>query len=179
MDRLFAAQVLRDEVMAQTIVQRLDAAGPSARMVVIAGGGHLYFHTGVNARVRLSRPGLAQSSVILVTAPEAGRRVSRGAGDYLVGMAPPTLSERVPSLGLLLDPALDGRPGVLVTRVVAGAASQAGIRVGDVIVAVDGEATSTLFALRWAMEQRSWGERPVITVERAGERRDLVVHLAP
>ncbi len=84
MDRLFAAQVLRDEVMAAEIVKGLDRAGPRSRMVVIVGNGHLVYHTGVNHRLRRLRPSWAQATVICVTAPPSGRRVSRGLGDYLI-----------------------------------------------------------------------------------------------
>ena len=87
-----------------------------------------------------------------------------------------TLNELLPALVLLADRA-DGRPGVKVHRVLPGPARAAGILEGDVIVAVDGDATSTLFALRWALEQRTWGERPVFTVERGGDRQDRQGHV--
>jgi hypothetical protein len=176
---LFAAQVLRDEVMAQGIARRLEVAGPKARMLVIAGGGHLYFGTGTNARLRLSQPDLAQATVLFLPAPAEGRRVSRAAGDFLVGTSSPALAERALSLGIVLAERSDGKPGVLVERLRPGPVQAAGIRAGDFIVALDGDATSNVFAFRWAMEQRSWGERPVFTVERGEERLDLVVHLKP
>jgi uncharacterized iron-regulated protein len=84
MDRLFTAQVLRDEVMAAEIVKALDRAGPRSRMVVIVGNGHLVYHTGVNNRLRRLRPAWSQATVICVSANPAGRRVSRGLGDYLI-----------------------------------------------------------------------------------------------
>ncbi len=85
MARLFTAQVLRDEVMAAEIVTILERAGPRSRMVVIVGNGHLFYHTGVNARLRRLRPRWPQATVICVSAGSTGRRVSRGLGDYLVG----------------------------------------------------------------------------------------------
>lgn len=87
MDRLFSAQVLRDEVMAAEIVKTLEAAGPRARMVVIVGNGHLFYHTGVNHRLRRLRPRWPQATVICVSAGPKGRQVSRGLGDILVGTA--------------------------------------------------------------------------------------------
>ncbi len=70
--------------MAAEIVKGLDRAGPGSRMVVIVGNGHLVYHTGVNHRLRRLRPSWAQATVICVTAPPTGRRVSRGLGDYLI-----------------------------------------------------------------------------------------------
>lgn len=89
MDRLYTAQVLRDEVMAAEIVKTLDRAGPRSRMVVIVGNGHLFYHTGVNHRLRRLRPRWPQATVICVATGPAGRRVSRGLGDYLVGTPRP------------------------------------------------------------------------------------------
>lgn len=87
MERLYTAQVLRDEVMAAQIVRTLDLAGPRSRMVVIVGNGHLFYHTGVNHRLRRLRPGWPQATVICVSTGPKGRRVSRGLGDYLVATA--------------------------------------------------------------------------------------------
>lgn len=63
-DNFFAAQVLWDETMAESVVRQLDA-DPERQLVVLAGEGHIAFDYGIPSRVQRRLPGTQQVSVRL------------------------------------------------------------------------------------------------------------------
>lgn len=72
-------------------------------------------------------------------------------------------SDLVTEAGLKVD------TGVYVSSVIAGgAAEQAGIQVGDVITAVDGEAVDSLDALEAALADKNTGDTVELTLDRDG-----------
>ncbi len=72
----------------------------------------------------------------------------------------------------------DSGPAVMVTGVEEGlAADQAGLRAGDVIMAVDDERTPTLPVLRSAISNRSPNDLVELLVWREGERMEFEVRL--
>jgi Do/DeqQ family serine protease len=73
---------------------------------------------------------------------------------------------------------VDAREGALVQEVSSGsAAEKAGIQVGDVIVAVDGEAISSAADLRTTIGVRRSGDKVRLEVLRDGKKRALVATL--
>jgi S1-C subfamily serine protease len=69
--------------------------------------------------------------------------------------------------------------GTLVTEVVEGGpAARAGVRVGDVIVRIDGRSVVDTAALVYALHLRRPGSRIVLDVRREGTRRQLTATLA-
>ena len=73
---------------------------------------------------------------------------------------------------------VDAKAGALVQEVVSGsAAEKAGIKVGDVIVAVDGEAISSASSLRTTVGLKRTGETVKIDVLREGKRRTVTAKL--
>jgi S1-C subfamily serine protease len=73
----------------------------------------------------------------------------------------------------------DGRPaGTGIVRVTSGgAASQAGLRAGDVITAIGGTRTPDATALAEALAARHPGQRGTVTVTRGGEQRSVALAL--
>jgi putative serine protease PepD len=79
-------------------------------------------------------------------------------------------------LGVSLE---DSDEGPRVAAVNDGSpASAGGVRVGDVIVAIDGERISSSDELRAALEDREVGANATLTVERSGQSTELSVTLA-
>src|SRR5690242_6964569 len=60
-----------------------------------------------------------------------------------------------------------------------GVADQAGLRVGDVIVAVDGQPVASTFDYAFSVFRHDAGETVVLGVTRDGDRRDIPIHLVP
>ena len=90
-----------------------------------------------------------------------------------------------PYLGVRTEPATDGElraagadSGARIEEVVQGtAADAAGLKVGDLILAVDGAAIDGRFGLRRSLGERSAGERVTLSVLRDGAPVDVVAEL--
>jgi Do/DeqQ family serine protease len=68
--------------------------------------------------------------------------------------------------------------GVFVASINPGSgAAEAGIKIGDVIVAIDGTLVNTVAALQELVARHRPGERIMVTVDRSGEETDLKVLL--
>ncbi len=73
---------------------------------------------------------------------------------------------------------LDRPVGVLVSRVVPGSpAARAGLRVGDVVYAVDGKEVSDEDALRFRIATKSPGQNAIITLIRGGTAQNVTASL--
>jgi putative serine protease PepD len=79
-------------------------------------------------------------------------------------------------LGVQLDRRTDGGSGALVTEVVAGsAAEKAGITVGDVVIAVDGEPITGQAGLIATIRNRAPGDTATVSLVRDGKPLDVSV----
>ncbi len=88
MDRMYAAQVLWDEAMADSALKYMRQSGNAAQVfVVIAGSGHVLYHQGINWRVRTRGGGDGVTLVMIQS--DAAATVSRGLADFVyVSRAP-------------------------------------------------------------------------------------------
>lgn len=81
-------------------------------------------------------------------------------------------------LGVRLERRLDGGSGALVTEVVAGsAAAAAGIEVGDVVVAVDGEPITGQAALVATIRNLAPGDHATVSLVRDGKPLDVTAEV--
>ena len=97
--------------------------------------------------------------------------------DFVWGTPPPDQTPVFPSLGASLADK-PGAGGPTVTDVRAGsAAERAGLRKGDVVTALDGQATSDKEAVLIHMGRKAWGDQLAIEVLRAGQRQALTTVL--
>jgi S1-C subfamily serine protease len=84
-------------------------------------------------------------------------------------------------LGVTID--REAKPaggGVAVEKVMSGSpASAAGLKEGDVIVAVDGQAVGSFGDLRYAVASKKMGQRVEVGVVRGGEKMTIPVTLSP
>jgi aminopeptidase N len=122
----YEAQVLWDETMALSLDEYMRK-NPSRQMIVIAGSGHLSYGSGIPKR-SFRRNGYEYATIL------NDADVGRGIGDYLI--FPEAIEgETAPKLMAMCK---DGGGKVMITDFPADSVSQkAGIRVGDVIVALD------------------------------------------
>lgn len=171
----YAAQTTWDETMADAAARALLAAGPGARMVVVAGR----FHAEPEAIPdRLARrvPGLSRTIVLAATSEEAkGREVERD-GDVFVVTFPPSPEPASPKLGVMLG----GEGGLAVQSVVPGGpAANAGVAAGDVIVSLRGTSVADMTDFRFVLEQARLGDTVKLGVRRGAETKSLDVTLTP
>jgi len=126
-DNFFQAQVLWDETMSRSIDEYLQK-NAGQRMVVLAGLGHLAYGSGIPGRV--ARRNAFTHATILNDGD-----VERGIADYLV--FPQQLEGDIaPKLMVVLK---DDQGKTRIADFPEGSvAKQAGIRVGDVVLAIDG-----------------------------------------
>ena len=91
---------------------------------------------------------------------------------------PSTPTTDKPFLGVALAAAPSGQTGATVSSVSAGSpAADAGMRVGDVITAVDGKAVADPAAAATAVRAQSAGDQITITLTRDGASTDVKVRL--
>lgn len=158
-ERWLEVQLVWDEGMAEQAARFL-AAHPDRLLVVLAGSGHLAWRSGIPKR--LERWSGARSVLLL---PGDAGSPDPALADYLLL----TEERSLPPggrLGIRLDPE---EGGVVIGAVdPEGAAAAAGVREGDLVVAVDGAAVRLPGDVRVALWERKPGE--VVTLElRRGE----------
>jgi uncharacterized iron-regulated protein len=142
-DRFVDVQLTWDETMADTAARYLQA-NPGRRMVLMAGSGHIAYRWGIPDRLARRLPDLAMATVVF----DDGKQINRRLADYLV-FSPEVQLPQAGLLGLYLDTSDEG----VRVRSVAddSAASAAGVKEGDLLTAIDGQAIPTYGALRMAM----------------------------
>lgn len=127
-DFFYQAQVLWDEIMSQSIDEFLKK-NPDYRMVGITGGGHLAYGSGIPKRT-LRRNGY-EYAIILNDAD-----VERDIADYIV-FPQPLDSVTAPKLNALFTEK-DGKV-TIASLSDDGISKKAGLKVGDVLLSLDGE----------------------------------------
>jgi len=156
-ENFYTAQLLWDEGMAARAAEYLRD-NPHDLMVVLAGGGHVEFGSGIPERLARRIDG---EVVSVVHADDRDNQAARA--DYVLSSTPIELPERG-MLGVMIDPQADAaRVHELADDSAAGAA---GVRTGDVILALDGRAVNSLAALRARLWDKTPGDRVSITVRR-------------
>ena len=181
-------QTLWDETMAESVVSYLQAdPGGTRRMVVLAGGNHIRYGFGIPRRVFRRMPSsyaLVGTLEVMGAADKQDRIMDvempgfpMPSYDYLVFTAYESLPTDKVKLGVRME---EQEGKVVVKEVVAGSAADlAGVKAGDVILAIDREPISENFDLIYAVGQKAKGDKGLLEVERAGARLTLEVEFQP
>jgi Uncharacterized iron-regulated protein len=151
--------LLWDEYMADTAARYLKAH-PKSRMVVLAGMVHVMYGDGIPERVNRRLGG--DQSTVLINGDDFGNYP--GVADYQLvtedGMALP----RAGKLGVSIT---DNSGGVRISEFTSGSAAQeAGLAVGDRIVALNGMKVADVLGLKSMMFDKQPGERMQVKVQR-------------
>ncbi len=183
LDAFYRIQVLWDETMAQTAAEYLQSpAGQGKRLVVLAGGNHVRYGFGIPRRVfrRLPLPYVIVDPWAVEIPEEKREKMMdvdvpeipiRAADVYWATGYEDLEGERV-MLGVQIENAEGG--GVRVKGVLPeSSAARAGVREGDVIVAVDGSPVEEMFDLTYQVGLHKPGEKGTLEVLRGEERPTL------
>jgi uncharacterized iron-regulated protein len=146
-DFFYQAQVLWDETMAESVDEFLRKNQDFA-MVVIAGGGHLAFGSGIPKR-SFRRNGLPYSIVL------NDAEVDKDAGDYLI-LTEELEGVTAPKLMAVLQ-ATENRVSVLDLPE-DSISKKAGVRAGDIILALDGEPVQSVEDVKLLLFYKQKGE---------------------
>lgn len=162
----YQAQILWDETMAES-VDRFIKGHPGYRIVVFAGGGHLQYASGIPKR-SYRRNQIEYVVLLNDTAPKPG------IGDFVI-FPEPSSGPSAPTLGVSLS---ETDKTVRITGLTKdGAAEKAGLKVGDTVIAIDGDPVASPEDVRIALFYRKRGEIMRIKVRRGDEEIDLNLSL--
>ncbi len=180
LDAFLRVQVLWEETMADTAARFLRSAeGRGKRLLVFAGGNHVRYGFGVPRRLfrRVPLPYVIVSPYTVeipedrldrlmdVEIPELPMRPA----DIYWAVGYEDLEDDRVMLGVGIERAETG--GARVTGVIPDSpAARAGLREGDVIVAVDGRPVVELFDLTFQVGQHKPGDAGTVEVLREGKR---------
>ena len=154
-DFFYQAQILWDETMAESIDQYLKQH-PDLRMVVLAGGGHIAFGSGIPLRAfrRNSHPYVT----VLNDAD-----IEPGAANYIVYPRP---LDGVTAPRLMVSLKEQGSRLRIVDFQEGSVAKQAGLRAGDTIISVDNSAITTVEDLKLMLFYKKKGDVLAVKIMR-------------
>ena len=153
-DHFVDAQLTWDEGMATSAAAYLKA-NPGRRMVILAGSGHVAFGSGIPSR--LERQTQATYAIVL----NNGEQLAPHMADYVLL----SKKQELPPAGVL-GVTLEEKNGHCQIRSLSagGAADKAGLKKGDVLVGIAGQAIRTIADSRVALWDKKPGERVAISL---------------
>lgn len=161
------AQLVWDEGMAESAATYLEA-NPGRRMVILTGSVHVAFGSGIPKR--LERRTHATYAIVL----SSGEAMEPHMADYLL------LSEKqeLPPAGVL-GVNLEDKNGECRIKSLSpsGAGEKAGLKKGDVLLAIDGQAVKAVADVRLVLWDKKPGEHVRIKLRRKHAERELEVEL--
>lgn len=172
-DHFVEAQLVWDEGMAESAAAYLNA-NPDRRMVILAGAGHLMFGSGIPSR--LERRTHATYAIVL----NSGEVIEPHIADYLLL----SKEQELPPAGALgIRPQEKAGECIVGSVTPGGAAEKAGLKKGEVLVAIDSQTIKTTADVRLALWDKKPGDRVSVKVRRKGHlgaaaERDLEIDLA-
>jgi uncharacterized iron-regulated protein len=180
LDGFIRAQTVWDETMAESVARYLASPeGKEMHLLVIAGGNHVNYGFGIPRRVFRRFP----SSYITIGGREI--RIPKDKKPEMMNVTLPIfpmvsydfleyidyedLPESGVHLGVMIEPAKQGR-GLVVREIVSGSnAAQAGLQKDDLLLTLDGETLKDNLDLIYALKQKHPGDRMTLEVERHGK----------
>ena len=164
----YQAQIVWDETMAESI-DRFLKANPDYQIVVFTGGGHLQYGSGIPKRV--FRRNHYEYSTVLNDAD-----VKPGIADFIV-FPEPAKAPTAPTLGVLLE---EQKQGLRITGFTKDSiAERAGLKIGDILIALDEHPLSSSEDLRIALFYKRPGDTISLRTSRGNEDLQFKLLLEP
>ena len=160
------AQILWDETMAESIAAFL-ADRPDYRLVVLAGNGHLAFGSGIPKRA-YRRTGKEYAIVL----PDPGEPLEPELADFILF---PNMVEapQEAKLGVIID---SSESKLKISDFVRGnGAQEAGMKKGDIILAVDGYKVENINDLKAYLAAKNVGDWVPVKIRRGKKKMELRV----
>jgi uncharacterized iron-regulated protein len=166
---MLSAQCTWDATMGYNAVEALKQVNdPKAIMVVLVGSGHVAYGLGIERQARKWFDGPITSIIpVPVTMQKVGRikSVRASYANFTWGV-PEEIDSMYPTLGTstAVGQGDTARRVIIVQK--DSAADRAGIKVGDIMVSVDGTPLADKETFSRLMAAKRWGDTAVITVKR-------------
>lgn len=182
LNRMVQAQATWDAAFGWNAVRAARAdPDPKAIVVVLAGGGHVFYGVGAERQARLWFDGKTASLVpVAISDQDKGwcdiRAVQASLADF-VWAVPEEEYPRFPTPGFATRwVQADNLPEVIQVDK-KSSAGRSGLKVGDRLVEVDGRATADREAIHRSLAEKRWGDLVRLTVRRGAETLALEVVL--
>ncbi len=177
-EAMYRAQVTWDAAMGWNAMRSLERhGGPRAIMVVLIGAGHVTYGLGAERQVRPHFKGRIASLVPVPVRDASGRAITTvraSYANYLWGV-PASDGPGLPVLGVSLAGSMGASPTRIIDVDRRSPAALAGVRVGDVLLALDGVAIDSTAALQRKTADYRWGDEAKLRIRRGDEELTLVV----
>ena len=169
---MYRAQVTWDGAMGWNAAKALAShGGPNAIMVVLIGAGHVMYGLGSERQLKSSFKGRISSLIPVPMRDEDDKPVANVRASYanFLWGVPATDGPGLPVLGV----SLAGKMGKIPTAVIEvekrSPAERAGVKVGDLLVALDGAKIGSSADLQRKTADYQWGDSAALTVQRAND----------
>ena len=169
-DGMYRAQATWDATMGYNAVQALQKHGDKDTiMVVLIGSGHVAYGLGAERQARLWFDGKIASVIPMSVANERGEKpaVRASYANFIWGVAPEK-APAFPTLGFSTGQKKDDAYPVIAVQP-GSVAAQAGFKVGDILVSMDGMALTDSEILNRLMSEKRWGDAADFKVKRGAE----------
>ncbi len=175
---IYRAQATWDGAMGWNAMKALNEhGGRKAIMVVLIGAGHVTYGLGAERQIKPHFKGRI-SSLVPVAVRDADDKPLTGVrasyANFLWGV-PASDGPGLPVLGV----SLAGRMGSAPTKVIdvdkQSSAARAGVKIGDVLLSLDGTAIDSGAALQRKTADYAWGDAAQLKLQRGAEQLTLVV----
>ncbi|MFO7866350.1 MAG: ChaN family lipoprotein [Candidatus Aminicenantes bacterium] len=175
-ESLYRAQSAWDEVMAENAMNAAQVE--NARVMVMAGYGHLSYNLGTNRRV-FEKNRLPYKTVICVEVPSSTEtiEVSASFADYVWGIEKEK-RPAYPSPGLPLKKFSGLDNPVIEKDPVSGVAEGQDFKKGDVLLSADGQKFTSIHDLRRYMSRFTWGDEIIFRLLREGQEVTSILKFA-
>ena len=179
LDGLYRAQTMWDATMGWNALEALRKhGGKDAIMVVLIGAGHVTFGLGSERQIDEHYSGKISSLVPVTVVDDDRQPVKQVRASYasFVWGLPEEIDTVYPSIGISLMGALGKEPGQIIQVSGNSVAERSGLKVGDVLLAMDGKAIGSDNTLRKLMAGYRWGDVATARIRRDGKEADVAIN---
>jgi uncharacterized iron-regulated protein len=179
LEGLYRAQTMWDATMGWNARQALKQhGGPNAIMVVLIGAGHVTFGLGAERQIAPYYDGRISSLVPVTVVDDDGKKVDKVRASYasFVWGLPEELETVYPSIGVSLMGSLGKEPGQIIQVSEKSVAERAGLKVGDVLLSLDGVPITTDNSMRKLQAKYRWGDMARAVIRRDGQETTLDIN---
>jgi uncharacterized iron-regulated protein len=170
---MLSAQATWDATMGYNAVQALKQVNdPQAIMVVLVGSGHVAYGLGIERQARKWFDGEISSIIpVAVSMPKVGaiKSVRASYANFTWGV-PDEIDSAYPMLGTSSAVGQGETARKVISVEKGSAADRAGVKVGDVLVSIDGTPLTSRETLNTLISAKRWGDGAVLVVRRGEQQ---------